>query len=119
MQVYYKFRTKKDKSRVITIRSRDYNKGKSFINEITKDDDRIPKKMDYDFKLQLTWTGRAYLLIPRPIIRKQRHVSDNNTRICAIDPGVRTFASIYDLDGAFYEFGKVRWMDYSLLQAHG
>ena len=50
MDCYYKFRSKKDKSHVITIRSRDYNKGTSFINDMIKDG-RVPKVVFYDLKL--------------------------------------------------------------------
>lgn len=111
-ECYYKFRSKKDKSRVITIRSRSYNRGSTFLNKLLTDNNlqaTVPTQVDYDLKLQLTWLDEVYLLVPRPLLKKTR---DGPTRdrqslkVCSIDPGIRTFGTVYDFDGEYYEWGK-------------
>ena len=110
MDCYCKFRTKKDKSRIITIRSRHYNKGTSFINDMIKDAP-IPKEVFYDLELQLTWLNKICLIVPRPIIKKTTEGSEFETqsqhqahpRLCSIDPGICTFANLFDFDGHFYD----------------
>lgn len=63
----------------------------------------LPKSLPFDSRLIRTRTGKFYLCVPRCTI--QRH-TENNERVIAIDPGVRTFGTSYDNEGNAHEFGK-------------
>jgi IS605 OrfB family transposase len=49
-----------------------------------------------DCRLQKTWTGEYYLCIPYEYNVKEHHYSEK-LKICSLDPGVRTFQTIYDV----------------------
>lgn len=67
--------------------------------------------------------GRWYVQIPYKV--KAQPLSDNQTEICAIDPGVRTFATIVGSDGlhkvGYQQIGRVlrlaHWLDDLLSRA--
>lgn len=69
----------------------------------------LPPKIEHDCRLQLTATGDYYLCVPIPAPTHPKVKSENQApilRVAAIDPGVRTFATVYDPTGVIYEFGK-------------
>ena len=75
----------------------------------------LPNKIDHDSRLVKTRLGDWYLCIPIRVdkvngIRGESQTSNSNsisnTRICSLDPGVRTFQTIFDVDGAMIEVGK-------------
>jgi putative transposase len=50
-----------------------------------------------DCKLQRTWTGEYYLCVPYAYgVDKQDSAKHESLKICSLDPGVRTFQTIYD-----------------------
>jgi putative transposase len=50
-----------------------------------------------DCKLQRTWTGEYYLCIPYAYgVDSQDSVKKETIRVCSLDPGVRTFQTIFD-----------------------
>jgi putative transposase len=67
----------------------------------------LPPEMNKDSRLQRTSLGHYYLCIPtdQPVETKAM-TSDNQARIIALDPGVRTFQTCYDPRGQLFEFGK-------------
>jgi len=102
-----RFRSKKKmKSEVFYLRSRWIVQGK---NTITL---RLPKMKKItlwtgksawhgpivmDCKLQRTWTGEYYLCIPHAYsVENQDAINHESLKVCSLDPGVRTFQTIYD-----------------------
>lgn len=71
--------------------------------------------LNYSVRLQRTREGRYYVCIPRGIEYEQTI----NGNVCAIDPGVRSFITIYDPNGLTvgvddsknYVFNKCLWID--------
>jgi transposase len=50
-----------------------------------------------DCKFQRTWTGEYYLCIPYAYgVDNQDSVKKDTIRVCSLDPGVRTFQTIFD-----------------------
>lgn len=50
-----------------------------------------------DSKLQRTWTGEYYLCIPHEYrVENQDPIQKESLRVCSLDPGVRTFQTIFD-----------------------
>ena len=50
-----------------------------------------------DCKFQRTWTGNYYLCVPYEYgVDNQDPKSTKNLKVCSLDPGVRTFQTIYD-----------------------
>jgi putative transposase len=58
----------------------------------------LPASVDHDIRLQRTKDGRYYLCVPVPldVHESQVDVRGEKGYIAAIDPGVRTFATVYD-----------------------
>lgn len=79
-----------------------------FLKQI-QSSETLPKDLDYDARLQRTKDGCYYLCVSRYIeIRpeNQRPEAGGLKGVVAIDPGVRTFATIYDPSGLVMEWGK-------------
>ena len=125
-----KFKRKKELQQSFNIRNRDYKKSSTknaFIvystyfsknglkgkeREIEAFED-LPKEIDHDSRLLRTRRDEWYLCVPIRVdnaygIRGESQISKtiSNTRICSLDPGVRTFQTIYDANGAMIEVGK-------------
>lgn len=50
-----------------------------------------------DCKIQKTWTGEYYLCIPYAYgVDNQDSTKKESLRVCSLDPGVRTFQTVYD-----------------------
>lgn len=107
-----KFRTKKWSQGKIDIRTRsikviDENKISFFPTYFGKDNcvletkEKIPS-LEYSIILRSGKKGCYYLAIPKfTEIRKKRE-----QRMCAIDPGSRTFLTGYDPEGTIFEIGS-------------
>ena len=58
-------------------------------------------EFEMDCRLQRTWTNDYYLCIPMPYgeelsVENQDQKNKGELRVCSLDPGVRTFQTIYD-----------------------
>ena len=123
-----KFRSKKRmKQESISIRSRDWGRKRGIFSSIFRNDklvgkdwkkEPLPETIDYQFRLVRTRLGAYYLAIPEPL-----QIQRNNKQVClkkknrakgpglrphsviSLDPGVRTFQTGYDVDGAIWEWG--------------
>jgi putative transposase len=123
-----KFRSKKDPSQTITLKSRVFTEtkkdGKTFLRLFMRRagvDPRIrgmegvPFPLAHDARLQRTRLGQWFLITQTDIkpgfrLRAGPKImplapTHRKRRIVAIDPGVRTFAACYDADGLYWEFG--------------
>lgn len=108
-----KFKSKKDHSNSIEIRTRTVkNNGNNtitFWKSFFGKNNRIPIKdilpeLNFSVRLQRLRTGRYYLCIPghgSPITKEP----EKTKRVCAIDPGVRTFLTGYDPQGIIFKIG--------------
>lgn len=98
-----KFKSRKDNSSSIEIRSRTFKSSQNsrlrfFERYLGKEGilfkESLPD-MNYSVRLQRTRDRKYYLCIPR--VRSFPKTETN--RVCAIDPGVRDFLTIYDPNG--------------------
>ena len=103
----------------VKIRSREWNRktGKSSsvcsnsklrVSCSKNDEFKLPDKMVYDYSILRSKTNQYYIVLPKPLVIKGENQILNNSKagVCAIDPGVRTFATCYDASGYVYEWGK-------------
>ena len=106
-----KFKSKKENKDSIVIHSKNYKRKKgpySMIKKL-KSAEPLPTYLDYDARLIKDALNEYWLCIP---IRIPVKPLDNQgglhakEKVAAIDPGVRTFATIYDSDGVGIEVGK-------------
>ena len=74
-----------------------------------KSSERIPKSLDYDSRLIKTASNKYYLCIPRAICTSpetKRRGCQKPNNIACIDPGVRTFGTVYaPLEQKAYKWG--------------
>jgi len=110
----FKFRTRKDRSQSIEIRARCITSGPNYIRfwsdafgfarrgqEGIFIKESLPT-LKFACRLQKTRTGRYYICIP--MIRTNRQARTG--RLCSLDPGVRTFMTLYDpVDCKTIDFG--------------
>jgi transposase len=110
-----KYKSKKHDVNSIAILKKSWTKGGFFPTffgkKPLKSKELLPQELPADSRLIRTRLNEYYLCIPKPIeIRpdNQRPVPRwvGETRTIAVDPGVRTFNTGYDLDGISYEWGK-------------
>jgi putative transposase len=67
----------------------------------------LPPSVDKDCRLQRTVLGHFYFCVPTDVpLEPRAATSDNQARVIALDPGVRTFQTGYDPQGRLFEFGK-------------
>jgi transposase len=68
--------------------------------------EKLPEKLDYSANLTLNWLGQVHLHVPRPL-EKHTERQPAPHAVAAIDPGVRTFGTVYDPQSNLYtEWGK-------------
>jgi putative transposase len=123
------FRTKRDPQESLEVRSREYKlelkeeigpclyKGFSFkptfftkakASKILRTREEMPETIEYDSRLVKTRLGEYYICIPdrKSAIRTTGGESQTpKERVCALDPGCRTFQTIYDPSGLILEVG--------------
>lgn len=113
-----KFKSKFSPSNTIEIRKRSVNTvekhGQDFVRFHTKffgmkaDDgialhERLPA-LERSVRLQHLREGEYYLIVPR----LREFDPSKSERVCAIDPGVRKFATVYDPDGRTFSVKDAR-----------
>lgn len=78
----------------------------AFLKQI-KACQQLPSKLDYDARLVLEKPGHYYLCVPKPLsIASENQGGNTERKMASIDPGVRTFATVYDTTGTVTEWGK-------------
>ncbi|RLN71817.1 hypothetical protein BBJ29_004858 [Phytophthora kernoviae] len=104
-----KFKSKFARSNSIELRSRSckvvHKNGKDYLRfhstffSFGKRDGialrETPPELTHSLRLQRLREGEYYVVIPRVV----EFEANQTSRVCAIDPGVRNFATIYDPDG--------------------
>ena len=114
------FRSKKDAQESFVIRNRDYqSNGKSFtcfrgsfkkvnVDAEIRAREPLPATIHYDSRLIRTRLNEWFLCIPVQAdmpyaLGDETQVPQN--RVCSLDPGVRTFQTVFDANGAIVEVG--------------
>jgi putative transposase len=105
------FKSKKDGRDSIVIRSKHYKRKKGPYSMISKmkSTEPLPLAMEYDSRLTKDHLNQYWLCVPIRFPLKSldnQETLNRKDRIAAIDPGVRTFATIYDTNGSTLEVGK-------------
>ena len=112
-----KHRSRRDATQNIYMRGKSFSSKSNFFyttmfcDDTTKERwtmrsaERLPCTMESDCRLMRTKSGEYYLVVPM-YKKKMLDVSRERALICAMDPGVRTFQTIYDPQGKCYEYGK-------------
>jgi len=108
---FMKFKKKKDGKDSIVIHCKHYKHKKGPYAMISKMEstEPLPQTMEYDSRLTRDHLNQYWLCIPiRFHVRSldNQEILNRKGRIAAIDPGVRTFATIYDTSGKTLEVGK-------------
>ena len=107
----FKFRSKKDANQTMLFNRRDWHKGK--VKELrslfkTKKE-VIPGEVECAVRVQMDRLGRVFLCFVREVEVKSENQAPNlDTAFhstATLDPGVRTFQTIYDADGNAVEWG--------------
>ena len=101
------FRSKRDKTQSITILKKHWGRAHgayAFLKKI-KSTENVPDELCADSRLLLDGLNRWWLCLPEPLVIKttsarewmgnENQASPSSLRVAAIDPGVRTFATIY------------------------
>jgi putative transposase len=80
----------------------------SFLHHI-QSSEPLPKDLVYDSRLVWQKPGHYYLCIPKPLSTEPENQglkTPEEKVVASIDPGVRTFATVYDTTGVVTEWGK-------------
>jgi putative transposase len=114
------FRSKKDPQESFVVRNRDYQSdGSGFtafrgffrnanVDPVIRAREPLPFSIHYDSRLIRTRLNEWFLCIPSQAsmpyaLGDETQVPQN--RVCSLDPGVRTFQTIFDANGAVVEIG--------------
>ena len=78
-----------------------------FGSRILRSHQPLPTTLQQDARLVRTRLGHYYLCLPKPLdIRGESQAPPEVKHASiALDPGVRTFMTCYDVDGAVYDWG--------------
>ena len=105
-----KFRSRKDRQQSIYMCARAFSSKNNFFyttyfgkDEWMKSSEPLPDKVDGDCRLLKTKTGKYFLVMP--VKKKVVEQKKEREKIAALDPGVRTFQSVYSPEGSFIEIG--------------
>ena len=100
-----KFKCKKKKrTESFFIRYRDWNQKRNcaWLKQIKT---RESVSIDYDTRVIKDAIGRYYVVVLKPLQIKKQPIEHFET-VVALDPGVRTFLTGFDVEGRALEFGK-------------
>jgi putative transposase len=108
---FMKFKRKKDRKESIVIHCKHYKHAMGSYAMISKmkSAEPLPQTMEYDSRLTRDHLNQYWLCIPIRFPVRSLDIQETlnrKGRIAAIDPGVRTFATIYDTNGTTIEVGK-------------
>jgi putative transposase len=79
----------------------------TFLKGDIKINPDLPSEINHDCRLVRTQLGQYDLCVPMDLpITRRPTADDNQVRVIALDPGVRTFQTGYDPQGKLFEFGK-------------
>lgn len=110
----FKFRTRRDKTQTMEINAREFNRKNGKIGKLLElvrtKKEAMPDKADCAVRVQMDRLGRVFLCFVKEVEAKSENqapsVNGSYHSTCALDPGVRTFQTIYDADGMGIEWGK-------------
>jgi len=105
----FQFRSKKNiKQETIRIRARDYNRKRGVFANLfrnLKSNLPLPETTDNEVKVIRDYIGNYYLAFCIPNLER-KHSNSPNRSVAALDPGDRTFQTVYDVSGKSIELGK-------------
>lgn len=120
-----KFRRRKAPSETITIHAKHWRGGKFHPRLFGRGPIKLaeppppPERMLYDMRIQRSSLGDFKLCIPQPLEKRDENQVPSlqqssvecppgmrPVRVAAIDPGVRSFATVYDVSGRIAEFAS-------------
>lgn len=120
----FKYRSRKDRNQTFEINARDWNAGLDNKKKETtavipvlfkkklgwSKNDPYPDRVDNAVRVSMDKLGRVYCHFLRNV-REEANLappitSASKHSTCALDPGVRTFQTIYDADGHAVEWGE-------------
>jgi len=106
----FKFQKKYRKSKKLVINSQFYKSAGVFFPAYFgktpfRCNEKLPDKIHYAANLTINWLGQVHLHIPQPLDKK--NVAPAPFPVAAIDPGVRTFGTVFDPHSNLYiEWGQ-------------
>jgi putative transposase len=106
----FKFQSKYRKSKKLVIQSKHYKSAGVFFTDYFgttpfRCNETLPDSIQYAANLTINWLGQVHLHIPRPL--EKRNIQPVAKTVAAIDPGVRTFGTVFDAEANQYiEWGK-------------
>ena len=106
-----KYRSRKQPAESIYIRGRLFKHGRFYPTYLGKEPMRsaepLPDSIEYDCRLVRTRLGQYYICIPQPLaVASDNQAPTATGRVASLDPGVRTFQTLYDPSGYALEVGK-------------
>ena len=107
----FKFRSKRDPQQSFEVRARDMKRvaGQfAWLNiRSWAGAEHIPKEVEAAVRFIRDRFGNYYIAIPRQVARRDENQAPRSQEsIIALDPGVRTFQTTYDVNGLVTEWGK-------------
>ena len=93
----------------IKVENRLWNKNGAFRtifnSKLMKCREKLPEKLIYDSRIKCNKLKEYYFCIPKPLDKRCENQTPIKS-IIALDPGVRTFQTGYDISGRLIEIGK-------------
>ena len=118
MKFKMRFRSKKrSATECIAVLKKHWNRTRGMYADVLnaqhlRSSESLPESLPADSRLIRTKLGRFYLCIPQPMVIESTTnagVRENQAtpavRVASIDPGVRTFATVYSTNGEVTEWG--------------
>lgn len=106
----FTFRSRKDKSQTFEINARDWGSSKQgkFFKGMKTGKEKLPLKVECAVRVSMDKLGRVFLSFVKEVeaVNEARAPANGFHSTIALDPGVRTFQTMYDADGLGIEWGK-------------